>query len=212
MVAAPAVHLVNRVLGRQQLKNLPIHVLTGPGGLEAHISPLGGVIQRLIVPDREGNLEDIVLGFDDIEPYAVSSLNERGYEHSSPAPQLSSHTLLMPALQKSRYEPLYAVLQDGRSPYFGAVVGRVANRIANAEFTLKGTTYKLAANNPPNALHGGKRGFDKVVWEGDCIVHPEGDAVRLQYISRNGEEVGSLILSENVQGRVHNMPMQSSVR
>ncbi len=72
MVAAPGVHLINRVLGRQQLKNLPIHILTGPGGLEAHISPLGGVIQRLIVPDREGNLEDVVLGFDDIEPYAVS--------------------------------------------------------------------------------------------------------------------------------------------
>ena len=80
-------------------------------------------------------------------------------------------------------------MQDGRSPYFGAVVGRVANRIADAEFVLEGTTHKLAANNPPNALHGGKRGFDKVVWDGDRIVHPEGDAVRLQYISRSGEEV-----------------------
>ena len=80
-------------------------------------------------------------------------------------------------------------MQDGRSPYFGAVVGRVANRIANAEFVLEGTTYKLTANNPPNALHGGRHGFDKVIWEGDRIVHPEGDAVRLQYISRSGEEV-----------------------
>ena len=80
-------------------------------------------------------------------------------------------------------------MQDGRSPYFGAVVGRVANRIADADFVLEGTTHKLAANNPPNALHGGKRGFDKVVWDGDRIVHPEGDAVRLQYISRSGEEV-----------------------
>ena len=80
-------------------------------------------------------------------------------------------------------------MQDSRSPYFGAVVGRVANRIANAEFKLEGVTHKLAANNPPNALHGGRHGFDKVVWDGDRIVHPEGNAVRLQYISRNGEEV-----------------------
>ncbi|CAL5219554.1 g1409 [Coccomyxa viridis] len=147
LIAAPVGHLVNKVLGRHQLKNLPTHILQGPGGLEVHIRPLGAVIQRLIVPDRDGNLEDIVLGFDDMEPYA-----------------------------------------DGRSPYFGAVVGRVANRIADAEFVLEGTTHKLAANNPPNALHGGKRGFDKVVWDGDRIVHPEGDAVRLQYISRSGEE------------------------
>lgn len=72
LVAAPVGHLVNKVLGRQQLKNLPTHVLQGPGGLEVHIRPLGAVIQRLIVPDRDGNLEDIVLGFDDMEPYAVS--------------------------------------------------------------------------------------------------------------------------------------------
>ena len=71
LIAAPIGHVVNKVLGRQQLKNLPIHVMKGPEGLEAHISPLGGVIQRLIVPDRDGNLEDIVLGFDDLEPYAV---------------------------------------------------------------------------------------------------------------------------------------------
>ena len=85
--------------------------------------------------------------------------------------------------------PCAVRMQDSTSPYFGAVVGRVANRIANAEFTLEGVTHKLAANNPPNALHGGRRGFDKVVWDGDRIVHPDGDAVRLQYISRNGEEV-----------------------
>lgn len=79
--------------------------------------------------------------------------------------------------------------QDGRSPYFGAVVGRVANRIARGEFAIDGRQYKLAMNNGPNALHGGKRGFDKVIWDGDRIPHPDGDAVRLTYTSRDGEEV-----------------------
>ncbi len=51
-----------------------------------------------------------------------------------------------------------------KSPYFGAIVGRVANRIANATFQLEGKTYKLAANNPPHHLHGGKKGWDKVIW------------------------------------------------
>lgn len=193
-------------------------------------------------------------------------------------------------------------MQDGRSPYFGAVVGRVANRIADAEFTLEGTTHKLAANNPPNALHGGKRGFDKVcilaqalhsypyesiyrqvqdrlpwasvmripnprcglqplafricvshsalrfgirpahggrhvgmisvwvsfqeltkgcivtsakliqvVWEGDRIVHPEGDAVRLQHISRTGEEVRCSTFSREHTCRLHCLCSQARV-
>jgi len=80
LVAASTGHVVNKVLGRQQLKNLPIHILKGPEGLEAHISPLGGVIQRLIVPDRDGILEDIVLGFDDMEPYAVRPSGLQGPE------------------------------------------------------------------------------------------------------------------------------------
>lgn len=85
------------------------------------------------------------------------------------------------------------LLQDGRSPYFGAVVGRVANRIAKGIFTLEGRTYKLATNNGPNALHGGKRGFDKVIWQGARISHPDGDALRLTYTSRDGEEVRTLL-------------------
>lgn len=68
-------------------------------------------------------------------------------------------------------------------------MGRVANRIAKGTFKLEGREYKLAINNGPNALHGGKRGFDKVIWEGAPISHPEGDAVRLTYTSKDGEEV-----------------------
>ena len=60
-------------------------------------------------------------------------------------------------------------------PYFGATIGRVANRIGNAEFTLNGKTYKLAANNGPHTLHGGLKGFDKVVWKAQDASGADGN-------------------------------------
>jgi len=73
-------------------------------------------------------------------------------------------------------------------PYFGATTGRVANRIAKAEFTLDGKEYKLAANNGPNSLHGGLKAFDKVVWKAQDVSGPDGPAVRFTYLSPDGEE------------------------
>ncbi len=74
-------------------------------------------------------------------------------------------------------------------PYFGANVGRVANRIAGGRFTLDGKEYKLAANNGPNTLHGGLKGFDKVVWKaGNALATPDGATVSFTYRSRDGEE------------------------
>jgi aldose 1-epimerase len=72
--------------------------------------------------------------------------------------------------------------------YFGASVGRFGNRIAHGKFTLDGKEYTLAINNAPNALHGGLKGFDKVVWDAKIVANPEGPSLRLRYLSKDGEE------------------------
>ncbi|MDR3718786.1 MAG: galactose mutarotase [Bryobacteraceae bacterium] len=75
----------------------------------------------------------------------------------------------------------------GVHPYFGAIVGRYGNRIAKGQFKLDGKTYKLAVNDGANSLHGGIKGFDKVVWTGREV--PGGDpSVELTYLSKDGEE------------------------
>ena len=73
-------------------------------------------------------------------------------------------------------------------PFFGCVAGRVANRVAKARFTLDGKEYKLAANNGPNTLHGGLKGFDKKVWKAETVPAADGVAVRMTYRSPDGEE------------------------
>src|SRR5262249_27739013 len=99
----------------------------------------------LRVPDRNGKLDDIVLGFDSLDGY----------------------------------------LSDPPPPYFGALIGRYGNRIAKGRFTLNGIEYKLAQNNGENALHGGIRGFDKVVWN---VKNQGPQSLELTYLSKDGEE------------------------
>ena len=122
------------------------YTLRNANGVEADIITWGGIVTRLVVPDRSGKPGDVVLGFDGPEGY------------------LAEH------------------------PYFGALIGRYGNRIARAQFTLNGKTYKLAANNGPNALHGGLRGFDKRLWSARPLSAPEGQALELTYVSKDGEE------------------------
>lgn len=73
-------------------------------------------------------------------------------------------------------------------PYFGALIGRYGNRIAKGRFTLNGVEYKLAVNNGENHLHGGIKGFDKVIWAGNELKMKTGPALVLDYISNDGEE------------------------
>ncbi|GFP86250.1 aldose 1-epimerase [Phtheirospermum japonicum] len=117
------------------------------GTMQVRVSNYGCTITSLFVPDKNGNLADVVLGFDTIEPY-----------------------------------------QKGAAPYFGCIVGRVANRIKDGKFTLDGVDYSLPVNKPPNSLHGGHKGFDKVVWE--VAEHKQGDtpSITFKYHSRDGEE------------------------
>ena len=101
------------------------------------------------------------------------------------------------------YDSLQGYLED-RS-YFGALIGRYANRIAKGQFVLDGTIYQLATNNGPNSLHGGNVGFDKVVWKvAKCETTAHGPKLTLSYTSRDGEEGYPGILSVTVAYTVGN--------
>ena len=85
------------------------------------------------------------------------------------------------------YDSLSGYLQTG-NPYFGCLVGRYANRIANAKFTLDGKTYQLAANDHGNTLHGGLKGFDKRIWTASDMNSDSVSSIKFSYDSKDGEE------------------------
>jgi aldose 1-epimerase len=83
------------------------------------------------------------------------------------------------------FDSLAGYLQKG-NPYFGSLIGRYGNRIANGKFILDGKTYTLAGNNNGNSLHGGNKGFDKVIWQAQKL--PGDSSLQLNYTSKDGEE------------------------
>lgn len=127
-------------------RQIDLYTLTNDNGIEVQITNYGGIIVTLRTPDREGELGDIMLGFDQAENYVT------------------------------------------RNPFFGCLVGRYGNRIAQGRFTLDGQEYQLAVNAGGNHLHGGRRGFDKAVWEAEMIKQADLVGLKLHYVSPDGEE------------------------
>lgn len=112
------------------------------GKIEVRIVTYGAIIVSLRTPDRNGKLDDLVLGCDSVEQYVA------------------------------------------QTAHFGGIVGRYANRIAHGSFQLDGETYSIPKNDGDNALHGGPRGFDKVVWGAKAIRN----GVELTYVSKDGDQ------------------------
>jgi len=133
----------HRIVGGSQVD---LYTLKNSNGLEAKITNYGGILVSLLVPDKNGKLTDVVLGYDDLCDYLAYT------------------------------------------PYFGAIVGRYGNRIGKAKFTLGGVDYHLVANNDENSLHGGRQGFDKVVWKAERLNTGDGPALKLTYTSKDWEE------------------------
>jgi aldose 1-epimerase len=78
--------------------------------------------------------------------------------------------------------------EDANNPYFGATIGRVANRIAKGTYTVDGKTYHCAINNSPNSLHGGLKGYDKRVWDAEEVTSPDGPCVKFSLTDPDGTE------------------------
>jgi len=127
-------------------EDVSLYTLSNDAGMEIDISEYGGIITAIRVPDQNGLIRDVVLGFDSLTGY------------------LSDH------------------------PYFGAIIGRYGNRIAQGAFSIDGTVYTLASNNGEHHLHGGLRGFDKSKWSAVSRIEEEGQSIELSLRSVHGDE------------------------
>ncbi len=144
----PTMSITSKAFGKTPAgESVQLFTLKNSGGMEVHIMSYGGIITKILTPDINGKIEDVVLGFETLDEY----------------------------------------IKD--TPFFGATVGRYGNRIAKGKFTLDGVGYNLPINNNGNALHGGLKGFDKVVWKViSAEKGPHGPTLTLSYTSKDMEE------------------------
>jgi len=124
--------------------DIDLFLLSNSNGVEISVINYGCKIVSWLVPDKNGNWVDVVLGKSNINDY-----------------------------------------MNDQEPYFGAICGRTANRIANGRFFLEGCEYQVAVNNGPNNLHGGIKGFNSVVWNAKQL---DERTLELTYLSKDGEE------------------------
>ena len=127
-------------------QEVELFTLTNDSGAIAKVTNFGGILTELWVPDRDGKLGDVTLGFSELEPYETNP------------------------------------------PHFGATIGRVGNRIAEARFELDGVTYEMAQNHGAHHLHGGVRGYDKRLWSGRPLDLHDAAVVNLHLFDLDGEE------------------------
>jgi aldose 1-epimerase len=127
-------------------ETVEVYTLKNSSGASVKVLDYGGIVTEINVPDAQGKLSNVTLGFDNMPDY------------------------------------------ETKSPYFGCLVGRFANRIAKGRFTLDGKEYTLAVNNGPNALHGGLKGYDKRIWKAKPLESSEGPALQLTLHDPDGTE------------------------
>jgi aldose 1-epimerase len=120
--------------------------LSNGSGASVRLITLGAAIQSVQMPDRDGRMADVALGYPTLDGYLA------------------------------------------KPEYLGATVGRVANRIAKGRFVLDGKTYTTPVNNGPNSLHGGSKGFDKVLWEVLDVRSGARPSVTFRYVSPDGDQ------------------------
>lgn len=135
-----------REIGQVEGRPIYMYTLTNAGGMKAEIMNYGAILFSLEMPDRNGEMQDVTLGYATLDEYVANR------------------------------------------KYFGATIGRYGNRIADGKFTLNGKEYTLAQNNGENHLHGGLKGFNKVVWDSEMLETEQAVGVRLTYLSPDGEE------------------------
>ncbi|MCB0638700.1 MAG: galactose mutarotase [Lewinella sp.] len=143
---AAALSITKAAYGQTPDGPADLYTLRNANGMEVTITNYGGIIVSWMAPDKNGQMADIVLGYDELASYLEAS------------------------------------------PYFGAIIGRYGNRIGKGQFSIDGKEYQLPTNDGPNHLHGGDKGFDKVLWSASTSEDSDRVSLHLTYRSADGEQ------------------------